>query len=268
MTMHEELKLIIQKCLNTGIDHHTTVPTQRPAKEVRTACVAVIIRWKTAHARNDTQPRHQQNKSHDFQLDEFFDLPWIKQGQGQAEMLFIQRASQSGDLWSGHIAFPGGKNEPTDRTVLDTIVRETREEIGVDLSSTNDFAFVGTLPAKKIKYNTIQKKLDMTLIPFVFLQLTPVTPKLMLQKTEVANTYWVPITYLSSNPLVPYNPITNTSAKNQDNLDAISLLNNNDSPYLWGMTLRIVQEVLGLPISPPPVFTAERIETYRVASKI
>lgn len=46
--------------------------------------------------------------------------------------------------WSGHIAFPGGKNEEMDKTAFDTVVRECKEETGLDLSSP-DFILLGTL---------------------------------------------------------------------------------------------------------------------------
>ena len=52
----------------------------------------------------------------------------------EIEMLLIKRATYEGDPWSGHVALPGGRQEPQDVTLLDTAVRETREETGIDLS--------------------------------------------------------------------------------------------------------------------------------------
>jgi 8-oxo-dGTP pyrophosphatase MutT (NUDIX family) len=49
-------------------------------------------------------------------------------------LLFIQRATRAGDPWSGHIAFPGGMAEPGEDDVGATAIRETMEEIGIDLS--------------------------------------------------------------------------------------------------------------------------------------
>lgn len=46
---------------------------------------------------------------------------------------FIQRAQRPGDPWSGHVGFPGGREHPEDPDLLAVAVRETREELGVDL---------------------------------------------------------------------------------------------------------------------------------------
>jgi 8-oxo-dGTP pyrophosphatase MutT (NUDIX family) len=49
------------------------------------------------------------------------------------EVLFIRRAERASDPWSGHMAFPGGRREPTDEDLRATAVRETLEEVGIDL---------------------------------------------------------------------------------------------------------------------------------------
>lgn len=49
-------------------------------------------------------------------------------------ILLIQRAERVGDHWSGHMALPGGRREPSDADLLDTAIRETREETGVRLT--------------------------------------------------------------------------------------------------------------------------------------
>ena len=58
-------------------------------------------------------------------------------------ILLIKRAERIGDPWSGQIAFPGGKMQEEDRTARDTAVRETREEVGFDLTGVSEFLGYG-----------------------------------------------------------------------------------------------------------------------------
>lgn len=52
----------------------------------------------------------------------------------QLKTLLIER-TQTRHVHSGQIAFPGGKVEPEDRSVAETALRETEEEVGVPCSS-------------------------------------------------------------------------------------------------------------------------------------
>jgi 8-oxo-dGTP pyrophosphatase MutT (NUDIX family) len=57
----------------------------------------------------------------------------VREGQDGTEVLLIKRASRPGDIWSGHMAFPGGHRDAGDADLAATAVRETHEEIGLDL---------------------------------------------------------------------------------------------------------------------------------------
>ncbi|KAL8841787.1 MAG: hypothetical protein Q9170_000820 [Blastenia crenularia] len=66
-------------------------------------------------------------------LEAFFSQGWVQRG--DPEVLFIKRAARQGDRWTSHIAFPGGRRDPEDEDDAATSVRETQEEIGLDLGS-------------------------------------------------------------------------------------------------------------------------------------
>jgi hypothetical protein len=61
------------------------------------------------------------------QLQEFFAQQWVQNPGTTAEILFIKRATRSSDKWSGHVAFPGGRQEPEDEDGRYTAMRETWE---------------------------------------------------------------------------------------------------------------------------------------------
>ncbi len=49
------------------------------------------------------------------------------------EALFIKRATRDGDPWSGQIALPGGRFDQSDQSLEHTAIRETLEEVALDL---------------------------------------------------------------------------------------------------------------------------------------
>lgn len=54
-------------------------------------------------------------------------------GDDDADLLFIRRAVRAGDPWSGQIGLPGGRLDPVDASLEETALRETFEEVGIDL---------------------------------------------------------------------------------------------------------------------------------------
>jgi 8-oxo-dGTP pyrophosphatase MutT (NUDIX family) len=49
-------------------------------------------------------------------------------------ILLIRRAERAGDSWSGQMGLPGGRSGRSDADLLQTAIRETREEVGIALS--------------------------------------------------------------------------------------------------------------------------------------
>lgn len=109
----------------------------------------------------------------------------LREGEEGAEVLFIRRAESPKDPWSGHIAFPGGRHEPTDESLLATAIRETREEVGLDLARAELLARLPDVPAF-----IRSKRGRLVVTPFVFAMRDNVAPTL---NYEVAGTLWVPL---------------------------------------------------------------------------
>lgn len=107
---------------------------------------------------------------------------------GDVELMLIKRATYEGDPWSGHIALPGGRQEPSDASLADTVIRETWEEIGVDLS--RDGCLIGSLD--DVRPHTVRLP-PLVISPFVALLARDVP---LVLSPEVASAFWVPVAAL------------------------------------------------------------------------
>lgn len=78
------------------------------------------------------------------------------------EVLFIKRSSRKDDPWSGDMAFPGGRVDEADLDLEHTAVRETKEEIGLDLRAQGHF--IGPIRPAQPQRNGV----GMMVVPYVF----------------------------------------------------------------------------------------------------
>ncbi|KAG0086588.1 hypothetical protein BGZ92_008033 [Podila epicladia] len=205
-----------------ALDAPKKIPSHPP--KYRRAAVAIIIRIRPNHGRSSAPSKRrycqqaqsqaqlpQQNSQskqppqaerssyldekkfeHPESLDEFFAQPWVQSG--VFEILFIERANkQAGDhRWTGHVALPGGKQASPDEDDQETATRETAEEIGLDLADPALFRCVGQLDDREL-WTSFGRDFLMVLAPFVYLQLTPMTPPLRPQPDQVASVHWQPL---------------------------------------------------------------------------
>lgn len=110
----------------------------------------------------------------------------LRAGDGP-EILFIKRAEHPGDPWSGHMAFPGGRRDPGDASLVHTARRETLEEIGLDLGDHGEM--LG--PLEDVPTHTT----GLVVRPFVW---TVRAPSELRPNEEVAAIEWVPLRALMS----------------------------------------------------------------------
>lgn len=197
--MAESRAIIAQ--LQPVLNHLQTLPyphVPNPEGCKKRASVAVIIRVRPADspvpAPNESVVNIDQSESPPGSIDEFFSQQWVKDG--RAEVLFIKRAGRAGDRWSGHIALPGGKRDPEDESDVAAAIRETQEEVGLDIS-TADCLPAGNLP-ERIVATTFGRIPLMVLCPFIFIHTAKVTPPLKPSAAEVASAHWVPLRALLS----------------------------------------------------------------------
>ena len=147
------------------------------------------------------------------------------------ELLMIERASYAGDPWSGHIAFPGGRREPYDVTLLDTALRETREETGVDLLTTG--RVLGALE----RVNPISPSLPpISIAPFVAI-LTREVP--LSISDEVAGAFWVPLAALQHTDASREVEVTLSNGTARRVRAFV-----HERYTIWGLTERILRDLL------------------------
>jgi 8-oxo-dGTP pyrophosphatase MutT (NUDIX family) len=106
----------------------------------------------------------------------------LRDGADGLEALFIHRAVRAGDTWSGQIAFPGGRRDPGDADLLTTAIRETMEEIGVDLSAAEQLGVLDDL------YPRTPVLPPVVVRPFVFALTAQPT---IVVSAEVQDAFWV-----------------------------------------------------------------------------
>ena len=151
---------------------------------------------------------------------------------GDPELLFIKRAEYPGDPWSGQVAFPGGREEVGDSNLMNTAIRETREETGLDLG--RDATVIGTL--EDLRPQTVRLP-DIIVRPFVVLLTRPGE---LLLSDEVASAFWVPLAALRREE--SWRETTVLARGIQMERRAF----HHEGQVVWGMTERILAQLLAL----------------------
>lgn len=122
----------------------------------------------------------------------------LRRNLSEAEVLVIKRSVSERDHWSGHLALPGGRAEPQDRGLLATAVRETFEEVGINLEGGGEV--LGALRKVEPRSPLAPR---VSVAPFVAVapgeyhvrREGEASPPLVLSE-EVAAAFWLPVSGL------------------------------------------------------------------------
>ena len=143
--------------------------------------------------------------------------------------LLLRRTKKPGDPWSGHFSFPGGRKETCDKTILDTCLRETCEETGINLPPDSLVRALPMAPAGRTTGNSIWVQ------PFLFRLDT--RPQLLLEKEEVASAFW-----LDAERFLNRHNHREVEMVPGIIFPALPI----DDYYLWGFTYRLLDNVLAM----------------------
>lgn len=134
---------------------------------------------------------------------------------------FIRRAERAGDRWSGDMALPGGTRDPGDPDLATTAIRETAEEVGLELG-----APLTRLPdhGGRLSGGTVAS----------FVHVLEQRPPLVPDPREVAEALWIPLADL-------LDPEASTRRRwSGMPFPAVE----HEGRVIWGLTHRILGEFL------------------------
>ncbi len=141
------------------------------------------------------------------------------------ELFVIKRAEKAGDPWSGHMALPGGRQEPGDESAYDTARRETLEEVSIDL---NEGQFLGRLD--DVGPRTMPGQLVVSTV-VVAIDTEPGA----LDMREVVEAFWVPLEQL-----------VDKTVEIPDFPGSWPAFTYKDRYVIWGLTHRILTQFWAL----------------------
>ncbi|MEE2674216.1 MAG: CoA pyrophosphatase [Myxococcota bacterium] len=156
-----------------------------------------------------------------------------------AEVLFIERATRTGDPWSGHMALPGGRLDPGDAGTQAAAERETLEEVGVRLA---DGSYLGRLDDLE---GRPERNDRMVVSAYVY---HTATSEPLLLNHEVREAFWFPVSeLLAAERQVTY-PHATYGGKQLPGI----LVGVPERQIVWGLTYRFLDIFLSVVGKPLP----------------
>jgi len=140
------------------------------------------------------------------------------------EALYVRRAYNPSDPWSGQIAFPGGRFRESDGDIVETAIREVYEETSIKLSRMD---ILGLMEA----FHPLNEP-RLEVIPVVALIKSKLNVKL---SGELQEYFWAPINRLSKG---------NAEVKYNDGRVGCVEAYIYDGYVIWGLTARITESLI------------------------
>ena len=162
---------------------------------------------------NDFSP-----KQSDGKLPQAAVLILITDNEEDYSIVFTERSKKL-PSHAGEVAFPGGKKEEEDRNLIETVLRETHEEIGVE---PNSIRILGRMDPQESRFG-------ISVTPYVGYAAGSL--KFKKDPKEVETIFSVPLNYLKEDPLIS-NKITNASGETFR-----TPVINYENQKIWGLTL-------------------------------
>lgn len=150
-------------------------------------------------------------------------------------VLLMKRAERVGDPWSGHISLPGGGYQAEDGDLRVTAMRETQEELGIELDGARVLGNLAPLHPLSSGPTGIE------VTPYIFAIHAAVEP---VCGPEALAAFWLPLSLAASGTL----DSTYTHPRIPTAFPAWSY----EGHVIWGLTRRILDLVLELATSRGP----------------
>lgn len=150
-------------------------------------------------------------------------------GAPETKILLIRRAERPGDPWSGHMALPGGHEEPEDPDTCATAIRETYEEVGIRLELSSH---LGALPSIQAMARGVPINTQITPHVFMVPQQLPPSPN-----HEVAEVFWTPLGPMVYGHFDTVKVVVRNG--NKVELPAMRV----DGHLVWGLTHRMLSDL-------------------------
>jgi len=144
-------------------------------------------------------------------------------------VLLMKRAERIDDPWSGHISLPGGGYHAEDGDLLHTAIRETHEELGIELAGAR---LLGNLPPLHPRTSGPH---GIEVTPFVFHTPRALEP---VCGPEALAAFWLPLELAASGELDASYEYPQAAMK----FPAWSY----EGHVIWGLTWRILGDLLAV----------------------